>query len=152
MQSVIARPDDRAAVLRQAKAAGVFQFFVYTLSVASLAAAADATDTVTMDTGADFDLVRIGYFADIAAAVQTDSSRVLPLVKLQLDDSDSSRKVFSEQTPIPALFGAGATVYDLPLRQRLRRASTLTGTFTNYSASTTYNLYVALIGYKIFPR
>lgn len=126
------------------------QFFIYDLSATALAAAGTASDSFNVDTGSAFLVQKLTCFADIAAAAQTESSRVIPLVKIQLRDSGSSRNWFSAEIPIPNLFGNGAIPFILPVQQMVQAGSVVSAQFTNYAAATTYNLYLALIGVRVY--
>lgn len=126
------------------------QFFVYDLSAAALAAAGTASDSFNVDTGSAFVLQKMTCFADIAAAAQTADSRVLPLVKIQLRDSGSSRNWFNAELPIPLLFGTGEIPFILPVQRLVEPGSVVSAQFTNYSSATTYNIYLALIGTRLY--
>jgi hypothetical protein len=125
-------------------------FFVYDVTFASLANGTSATQNVTIQADANFHIQKLTYMADIAAAIQTDSSRVLPLVKVLITDTASGRQLMDTAVPIPALFGTGPLPFILPRPRVIASRSTLTVTATNYSAGTTYNFQLSFIGEKVY--
>lgn len=125
-------------------------FYVYSVSFSSLAAAGTDLQSVNIEADSNFQCVKLAYFADIAAAAQTYSSRVVPLVTLQITDTGSGRNLFNEATPIPNLFGSGEIPFILPIAREFKANSTVNFSVTNYDAASTYNLYLSLIGVKVF--
>jgi hypothetical protein len=125
-------------------------FYVYQSSVASIAAAANASDQINIQADSYFILQKLTFFADIAGAAQTDSSRVLPLVSMQITDTGSGRQVFGGEVPIPSIFGSGSLPFILPNPRKFAANSTIALTFTNFSAATTYRLFVQFIGTKVY--
>jgi hypothetical protein len=127
-------------------------FFVYqTPNIAALAPAASNPQVIQFDQDSNFLLTKIAYFVDLAGAVQTDSSRVLPLITLQITDSGNSQGFMNAPVPIPALLGDGRLPFVLPQPLIVRPNATLQFSFTNYSAATTYNnVRIDLIGVKRF--
>jgi len=127
-------------------------FFVYqTPNVAALAAAGNAQAVIPFDTDSNFVWQKMAVFCDIAGAAQTDSTRVLPLVTVQITDSGNSQGFMNAAIPIPSIFGDGRLPFVLPGPQAVRPGASFTFAFVNYSAATAYaNLRVALIGVKRF--
>ena len=65
-------------------------FYIYqTPNIASIAAAASTTNTIQFDIDSVFCWMRTNVFVDIAGAVQTPSSLVVPLTTLQITDTGS---------------------------------------------------------------
>jgi hypothetical protein len=125
-------------------------FYAYQTFSDGLAATLSETTNITIRAHADFVIHKLTMFADLAGAVQTDSSRVLPLITLQITDTGSGKQFFSDDIPIPALFGSGTLPFILPGPRIVAANSTLQFTFTNYSSATTYNTYLALIGVEVY--
>ena len=128
---------------------GLTDFYGYQVNVTSIAAAANATVNINIRAHADFIIHKLAMFCDIAGAVQTDSTRVLPLVTLQLTDTGAGKQFFSDVVPLPILFGAGGGPFILPGPRRIAANSTLQFAFNNYSAATTYRLYLTLLGVEV---
>lgn len=138
----IAPPNGGARIFRD--------FFSYSVSFAALAAAASADGQINIQADSDFELQKWTYFADIAAAPQTEDSRVLPLVTLQVTDQGVGRQMFSAAQPIPGIMGDGRIPFILPTTKVFTAKATVLLTVANFSAATTYNIRLMLIGAKIF--
>lgn len=127
-------------------------FFTYEVDFAALAAAATATGQFSILADSDFYLQKMAYFADIAAAAQTDSTRVIPLVTMLVTDTGAGRQLMQAAVPIPSLMGTGQIPFILPAPRLFRANSTAQVQVTNFSAATTYNLRLSFIGQKAFRR
>jgi hypothetical protein len=130
----------------------VQDFFIYGIDILAIVAGATANNNIQIQADCDFKLVKLGMQADIAAAAQTDSGRVIPLVTLQIVDTGSGRQVFSTPIAMGALFGTGPLPFILPVPRIFKARTNISLSFTNYSAATTYNLRCAFIGNKIFAQ
>lgn len=129
----------------------LLDFYVYTAYVSTLAAGDSATASLAIEANAQFEVMKSSYFCDIAGAVQTDSSRVIPLVSLAMADVGSGRNLQNIATPLANIAGSQGLPFNWPISRLFNAQSTIQLTFTNYSAATTYaNLYYSLIGYKKF--
>ena len=129
---------------------GVRDPFVYEVDVAAIAGAASANVSFTIASDSNFLWQYSACFADIAAAVQTDSSRVLPLVTVTIQDGSSGRQLMNSAVPLPALFGFGSLPFLLPTPRFFRAQTTVNLSLTNYTAATTYGLRLSFIGTKFF--
>ena len=127
-------------------------FYIYQEDFSGLAASTSATGTIRIQADSDFILQKLTYFADIAAAIQTDSSRVVPLVTLQVIDAGSGRNLLEAPAPISSLFGEGDLPFILPTPRVFFARSNIELTVANFSAATTYNVRLSFIGYKAYPK
>ena len=125
-------------------------FFVYEIDFSSLANGTNDTGNIDIQADSDFIVQKLTYFADIAAAVQTDSSRVIPLATVQITDTGSGRNLFNNAVPIPSIFGTGQIPFILPMPKLFLARSTVNFTVANFSLASTYNIRLSLIGYKKF--
>lgn len=126
------------------------EFNVYQASFATLAAGASASTSITVQSEADFLLQKLTYSADISAAAQTDSSRVIPLITVLITDSGTKRQLMNAAVPIPSMFGTGEIPFLLPQPKLFKARSSILIQVTNYAAATTYNLYLSFIGTDIY--
>lgn len=124
-------------------------FFVYAINFLSFAPGA-TNGSIQIQADADFELQKLSMFADIAQAVQTASTRVLPLVTLQMTDTGTGRQVFNTEIPIPAVMGDGQIPFILPTTKIFSANASIQFAVTNFSAATTYDLRILLIGSKVF--
>lgn len=133
---------------------GPRDYFVYTVNLGSLAVAAVANVNAAISADSDFWLTGLTVFSDLAGALQTEATRVIPLITLQITDTGSGRQLFSAATPIANITGYGALPYRLIHPRFFARSTTIQLTGTNYAvAGTTYtNTYISLIGFKIFAN
>jgi hypothetical protein len=128
-------------------------FYVYearTTAGTPIAAGITQTDAIPIEADSNFILEKLAYFADIAAAAQTQSTQVLPLVTIQIQDTGSGRNLMANPIPIPSIFGFGYLPFVLPKPRIFMRNTTIQITFTNFSAATSYNVQLAFIGYKVY--
>jgi len=135
---------------RQGRQVIARDFFVYQENFLALASGATATGSINIQADSDFLLEELTFFADIAGAAQTSSSRVIPLVTVQISDTGSGRNLLESQVPIPSIFGTGERPFILPNPKLLAANSNLSLSVTNYDAAAEYNLRCSLIGTKIF--
>lgn len=134
----------------KSKVYGSYDFFVYEVDFAALAPGGSLTNSFTVQQEADFLLTKITMIADIAAAAQMASTRVIPLATIMINDTASGRNLMSSAVPLPNIFGEGGLPFILP-RQRLFVASSVVNvTLTNFDAAATYNIKLSFIGEKAF--
>lgn len=125
-------------------------FFTYNAIFSGLAASASATQNILIEASSSFLWQKSQFFADIALAAQTDSTRVIPLVTVLIVDSGSGRQIMDVPVPIASLFGTGEYPYILPLPKLYVARTNIAITVQNFSAATTYNIRLSLTGMKVF--
>lgn len=126
-------------------------FFQYDVSIASLAAAANSVVTLPFEASSTFIWMQGVVTADIAGAVQTADTEVLPLLTVLIKDTGASRDMMNQAVPAKTLFGQWGEPYSLPIPRVVMSNSTFQFTVANYSAATTYaNIHLTLLGVKIF--
>lgn len=127
-------------------------FYIYSAIFAALAAGTTATQNVTVQADSDFQLQKLTYQADIAAAAQLSGTRVVPLVSLLITDSGSGRQIMDRAIPLVTFFGNGELPFILPNPKVFKGRANITIQATNFSAATAYNLYLSFIGVKLFRK
>ena len=125
-------------------------FFAYTIAFVALASGAASQGAIQIQADSDFELSKFTMFADIAAAVETEATRVLPLVTIQITDTGTGRALFNAPLPIPAIMGDGRIPFILPVPKMFSANASVVVEVSNFSAATTYNLLLLLVGAKIF--
>lgn len=125
-------------------------FYIYEEDFSSVAAGATATGNINIQADSDFVLQKLTFFADIAAAAQTLSGIVIPLMTVQIKDTGSGRDLIESAAPVTNLFGRGELPFILPTPKLFLARSTIAITVTNFDAASTYNLRLSFIGYKVF--
>ena len=125
-------------------------FYVYEAQALAIAAGGTATDQIAIEADSNFVWIKAAYMADLAGAAQTDATRVVPNVDVQLVDTGSGRQLLNGNIPIPSIFGTGELPFVLPIPQVLLSNSVLRIDFTSREAVNTPNIRLAFIGYKDF--
>lgn len=125
-------------------------FFAYTILFEALANGGAAQGAIQIQADSDFELTKFTMFADIAEAIQTEATRVLPLVTVQITDTGTGRALFNAPIPVPAIMGDGRIPFILPVPKIFSANASVAIEVANFSAATTYNLRMALVGAKIF--
>ena len=119
---------------------------------ADLTAGSTLNGSIEIQADSDFVWQKATYFADLAGAVQTFNTRVIPLVTVQLIDTGSGRNLFELAAPIPSMFGIGELPFVLPIPRLFFARSTIQVQISNFSAATAYGLRLSFIGYKAYPK
>lgn len=129
----------------------ILKFYTYQVTALALAAAGVATPSFQIESNSDFYLHKMTYIADIALAAVTDSTRVIPLVTILINDSGTGENLMSAAVPLSSIMGTGSLPFILPYPRKIAATSTIQLTLTNFSAATTYNLRLSFIGVKDYP-
>jgi len=119
---------------------------------ADLVAGATLNGSIEIQADSDFVWQKAAFFADLALAPQTESTRVIPLVTVQLVDTGSGRNLLELAAPINSMFGVGALPFVLPIPRLFFARSTIQVQVNNFSAGTDYGLRLSFIGYKAYPK
>lgn len=126
--------------------------YVRTISWTGLAAAGVTPASMTQDATGPFIIQAGSYFADIALAIQTDSSRVIPLVNVLLTDTGTGEAFSDVAVPIPCLFGTGEQPFVWPQQKVIAANSQITATPLNRTAGTTYNIILCFHGVRLVKQ
>lgn len=132
--------------------AGPQDFYSYTQRVASLASGATAQLTFPIEADSFFYCNALSYTADIAGAALTESTNVLPLVNVVILDTGSGRQLMANAVPIPSIMGDGKRPFRLAKPRQFVATSQIVATLVNYSAGTTYDLWVTISGFKVYSQ
>lgn len=123
--------------------------FIYMAKVTGLASGASATAQIAIEANSDFVWLKASYMTDIAGAAQTDSTRVIPLVRVAITDSGSGVNLQNTPVPLSSLSGHEGLPLNISQPRTFSANSNISLTFSNYSAATTYaNVELAFIGYR----
>lgn len=125
-------------------------WYVYESQALAIAVGGQATDQINIESDADFIWIKAAYMADLAGAAQTEATRVIPNVDVQIVDTGSSRNLLNGNIPIPSIFGHEGLPSVLPIPYRLKANSILRIDYTSREAVSTPNVRLAFIGYKDF--
>ena len=125
-------------------------FYIYEAVVAALGVGLSANDVINIEADSDFILQKLTFEADIAGAAQTEATRIIPNVLVQLTDTGSGRQLMQNPIPVSSFFGIGAIPFILPNPRLFMRNSTIQIAFTSFEAAITPDVRLAFIGYKIY--
>lgn len=136
--------DQRTARLRD--------FFIYEAQATTLAilGGAPQTDTIQIQSDADFIWQKATYESDDAGAIVTQFTRNSPNVLIQITDTGSNRQLFFNPVPIINVFGTGALPFILPNPRLFMKTSTIQIDFTSFEAVATPTIRLSFIGYKFY--
>ncbi len=126
-------------------------FYSYSLIFDSVAPGAQATDSFNIEANSDFIWTKATYFAvDEAgpAISQTNASRVIPSLTIELIDTGSAYQLFAEPQPIPNVFGTGRVPFLVAPAYRFAKNAVLRGVVVNFDTVETYSLRLSFIGYR----
>lgn len=125
-------------------------YFIYQLDFTALAGGTTGNGSIQIQADSDFKWIKSTHESNIANAIQTDSSRVIPLVTVNITDTGSGRQLMSAPVPIENIYGTGPLPFLLPVPRIFRARSTIAVTVSNFTAATTYNIRLSFIGTKLF--
>ncbi len=125
-------------------------FYIYEAETIAIGVGILTNDTIAIEADSDFILQKLTYQADLAGVAQTDATRVIPNVLLQITDTGSGRQLMQNPIPIPSFFGTGRVPFILPNPRLFMRNSTIQIAFTSFEVAATPTVRLAFIGYKIY--
>lgn len=127
-------------------------FFAYPVPAVTLAPGANATATVRIESSSDFYWIKGTYWAEDNTGVggQTDSTRIIPSVDLQIQSSGADRNLFNGFVPVPSVFGTGQIPFVLPFPAEMLANSEVRFDFISREAARTLDVYLVLHGWKDF--
>lgn len=125
-------------------------YTIYELDFANLASGATANQVIQIQADSIFKWTKGTYYCDIGGAVFTDSTRPIPQVRIQIQDTGSGRVLFNNPVPIANIFGNGQLPFILPVERVFAPRASIQVTAINFSAASTYNIGLSFIGSKIF--
>lgn len=128
----------------------VRKFAGYAVNFPSMAAGTSLDQSIQILADSHFELQKLSFFSDIAGAPQTEDSRVLPLLTVQITDTGTGEQLFNIPVPIPAIMGDGRIPFILPTTRVFDPSAGIIVSLQNYSAATAYLTRMILIGAKIY--
>jgi hypothetical protein len=110
----------------------------YDTTFATLAPAGSTSSQIQIDSGVDFYWFATTYQTDIAQATLTESSNIMPLITVVINDTGSRKNLMNSPLPVTAIMGPGERPYRLVRPRLFRASSTINFTWVNYASGTTY--------------
>lgn len=125
--------------------------YIYITDPITLSAGDSGTRTINIEADADFIWLKTSYFATIGGGAQTDSTRVIPLVRAGVTDSGSGRNLQNTPVPLNAFAGHDGLPFNLSQPRVFAARSSINVMLNNFSDATEYEaIQLAFIGYKKF--
>ena len=125
-------------------------FFIYEAQATTIAAGGVDTDTIQIQADAHFVWQKAVFEADLAGVAQTESTRIIPNVNIQITDTGSNRQLFFNPVPIPNVFGMSGLPFILPNPRLFVKTSTIQIDFTSFEVAATPTIRLSFIGYKFY--
>lgn len=129
-------------------------YFWYTHAPIStlVSTAPTATALINLDADSDFYAVALTYQASIADAILTESSNVIPLIRVLITDTGSGKALSNAPLPVSAMMGDGKRPYRFVRPRVFLANATIQLAFTSYvAAGTTYSDFQVIFhGYKVY--
>jgi len=127
-------------------------FYVYGTVHSAVNPSTSNTQSILISADSDFQLEKLTFFADIAAAEQQQATLEIPLCTVMITDTGSGRQLMSVAIPVTSLFGTGEIPFVLKQPKIFVARSTVSIAVTNFSAANTYNVRLSFIGSKLFLK
>ena len=129
-------------------------YFWYTHTAISTlsSVATTATALINLDADSDFYCVALSYQVSIADAALTESTNVIPLVRVLITDTGSGKALMNTPISLAALSGDGKRPYRFVRPRVFLSNATIQLGFTSYVVvGTTYSdLQLVFHGYKVY--
>lgn len=129
--------------------------YTYVFSLASIAPATVGQESsITIENDSYFLAEKMSFFCtNDAVDTQTQETRILPNLTIQLESTSSGRRQMSQPTPLAAIAGSGEFPLIWPQPKLYVPKTTVQLAFSNFSTTDTYrNIFVNMIGTKIYTE
>lgn len=126
-------------------------FFVYAVEITALATGASTQTSIQIDGDSHFKWIETSYFGfDTAGdAAQTNATRVILPITMQVQDGSTGRNLLSQAVPLSMFVGEGDLPFFQPVPRIFAARSNFNVTFANIGAAT-FRFWVGFIGVKMF--
>jgi hypothetical protein len=109
------------------------------------------TNNIQIDADANFMWIASTYQIDIAGALLTESTNIIPLVSLLINDTGSGKNLMNVAVPLASIAGDGKRPYRLPRPRVFGANATIQLNWTAFVvAGTTYNIRFTMHGFKVY--
>lgn len=110
-------------------------------------------ETIQIGDDGDFYCTHLTYQADIAGALLTEATNIIPLITVQLIDTGSGRNLMNDPIPLASMAGDGKRPMRFGRPRVFTRNSTIQLKFFPFLvAGTTYTIQFILGGYKNYGK
>ncbi len=128
----------------------VKDFFTYSTGRVAVAQGVSVVTNISIQADADFEILKLTGYADIAGGAETYNTRVIPNALILITDTGSGRQLMNLAVPFFTLFGSGESPFILPTPRLISARSNLQIQFTSFEAVNANNICIDFVGNKIF--
>ena len=127
-------------------------YFIYGVDFPSIAANGSSDANIQIEADSYFKWIKGTFFAFITGQdpAETDSTRNVPPLRIQITDSGSGRQLYNIPINVNSGFGTGVLPFILPIPRIFLPRSNIAFTAQNDSSANSWELSLALIGVKGF--
>lgn len=109
------------------------------------------TNNIQLDADANFMWIASTYQIDVAGALLTEATNIIPLVSLLINDTGSGKNLMNVAVPLGSMAGDGKRPYRLPRPRVFGANATIQLNWTAFVvAGTTYNIRFTMHGFKVY--
>lgn len=130
----------------------VQEFFVYTANFGQILADSNNTVQINIESDSQFVVQKLTFFVtgtDLSIS-QTDSTRIIPNLTIQIVDTGSGRNLQNDAIPLSSIAGEGDLPHILSTPKTFKANSIITTNLTNFGTDPYENVFVNYIGKKVF--
>jgi hypothetical protein len=124
--------------------------FEYGVTLSSLLTTASNTQVIQIDALSAFELEQITGYAEPAGATFPLADSSVPQLSLQITDGAENRQLFQIAMPWGNVVGTARFPFVLARSRIFNPNQAVNVTITNFSAVTYNNIFIALVGQKIY--
>lgn len=106
----------------------------------------------TIDSDADFEAKALTYMTfDETFTSQTQASRLIPALTINIQDTATSEYIFQQQVPIDTVAGTAERPAFLQWPRVFPSRANVTLYYTNFDPNNSYNFTLVAVGLKLIP-
>lgn len=128
----------------------VEDYYVYSVNIPILLTLASNIQTITIQADSDFEWVMSTVSGNVNGQSEPSPDSIIIPITVLITDSGSGRQLMSAPVPVTTIAGTGKQPFINPIVRTFKAKSSVTLSFTSYSASTWNNVFFDLIGRKLF--
>lgn len=126
-------------------------WFTYLFTVGTVVGTAAVTPTpIQIQADSAFELMQLNITGTLTGFTAPYSRASITPVLIYIQDGGTGRYLMQNPVPAPLICGDGQLPFILPTERIFKPKSTVNVTVTGYTADTYTNVYLALIGRKLF--
>lgn len=126
--------------------------FDYNFAQVLVPADSQSNSSITIDSDADFEATYLTFMAfDVDFASQTEATRLIPPISINIQDTASAEYLFQQQVPINTVAGTAERPAALGVPRVFPSRANVTLYYTNFDQNNEYNFTLVMRGVKLIP-